>query len=343
MQSILFIQVSRIGDTLFATPALRAIAAAWPQARLTVLGHPNRAEVFRHLPFVAAVGSITKRRAAWRGRFGGPRFDLAFVCGFDPALVAYALRVAERVVAFRQKDEALNRRLFQAVPPPPFQSEHAVLQLLRLPAAAGIQPAGLRLAYRCTAAEQAAARARLRAAGIGADAAPLVGVQMASFATKSYRDWPAGHFEELCERIAARWPDARFLIYGGPDERERTAWLAAQLGPRAADFAGRLSLRETAALMSLTHLYVGVDTGPTHLMSAFDIPLVGLYHCLSTSAHTGPLEHPCAYLLDLPAGSGCTEASSMGDLTVDAVFAQVERALAAHPHGAAPADGGRTA
>lgn len=331
MRSILFVQVSRIGDTLFATPAIRAIAAAHPQARLSVLGHPNRAEVLRHLPFVAEVGTITKGRAVWRGRLGGPRFDLAFVCGFDPALVAYALRVADRVVAFRQKDEALNRRLDPAVPPPPFQSEHAVLQLLRLPAALGIPPAGLRLAYQATPSEQAAARQRLQAAGVAPDALPLVGVQMASFATKSYRDWPPGHFEELCERIAAHWPRAHFLIYGGAEEGERTAWLAAQLGRRASDFAGRLSLRETAALMSLTHLYVGVDTGPTHLMSTFDIPLVGLYHCLSSSAHTGPLQHPCAYLLDHPADGDCSEASDMGDITVDAVFARVGQALAEHP------------
>jgi len=41
-RSILFINVSRIGDTLLATPALRALARAWPGARLlavTGLGH----------------------------------------------------------------------------------------------------------------------------------------------------------------------------------------------------------------------------------------------------------------------------------------------------------------
>ena len=37
-RSILVINVSRIGDTLLVTPALRALARAWPQARITVLG-----------------------------------------------------------------------------------------------------------------------------------------------------------------------------------------------------------------------------------------------------------------------------------------------------------------
>jgi heptosyltransferase III len=329
--SVLFIAVSRIGDTLFATPALRAVAAAWPAARITVLGHPKRAEVLEHLPWTHRVGTISKRWAPWLGRLGGRRFDLAFVFGFDEPLVAYAQRVAKKVVAFEQASPRLNTGLFAAVPKPPFQSEHAVRQLLRLPAAVGVPAAGLRIAYRTTPAETAEARRRLAAAGL-TDAQPLIGLQVASFPTKAYRDWPIEHFAAVCERILQRWPQAGFLIYGGAEEHTRTDWLKAQLGKRAALFAGRLSLRETAALMELTDLYVGVDTGPTHIMSAFDIPLVGLYHCVSPSTLTGPLEHPCAYLVDHPAGrERCSETAAMADIPVDVVFAQVERALAEHP------------
>jgi heptosyltransferase-3 len=331
--NILFIAVSRIGDTLFATPAIRAVAAAHPGARIAVLGHSKRAEVFEHLPFVYRVGTITKGRAIWRGWLGGKSFDLAFVFGFDEALVAYALRVSKRVVAFEQESTSLNRGLFAAVTRPPFQSEHAVLQRLRLPAAVGIPPAGLRVAFQCAREETASARQRVEAAGIGSGR-PLVGLQVASFATKSYRDWPIENFAALCDRITSRWLQARFLIFGGSAERQRTGWLKQRLGERAALFAGNLSLRDTAAMMTLTDLYVGVDTGPTHIMSAFDIPLVALYHCISPSKLTGPLEHPCAYLIDHPASHGrCTEMSEMADIQVDTVFAEVERALAEHPPG----------
>jgi heptosyltransferase-3 len=328
---ILFVVVSRIGDTMFATPAIRALARAWPAARITVLGHPNRAEVLAHLPFVETVGTITKKSAPWRGRFGRKQFDLAVVCGFDKPLVAYAQRVANRVVAFAQGDPALDAKLDPAVALPPFQSEHAVRQLLRLSSAAGAAPAGERLTYTVTDVERDAARAQLDAVGFGA-ASPLIGLQVASFPTKAYRDWPVSSFEELCARLNARWPAARFLIFGGSEEKQRTNWLADRLGKRCAVFAGRLSLRETAALMSQTDLYVGVDTGPTHLMSTFDIPLVGLYHCLSPASLTGPLEHPCAYLTNHPqTGAACSEADSMADISVDTVFADVVRALTDHP------------
>lgn len=327
---ILVVHVSRIGDTLLATPALRAIARAWPDAEITVLGHPKRVEVLAHLPFLHRVGPISKRSAPWRGRLGRA-YDLAFIYGFDEPLVAYGLRVARRVVAFRQADERLNARLYRLVEPPPFQSEHAARQLLRLPAAVGVAAAGLRLAYQVTEAEAAAADTRLTTAGAG-QRRPLVGLQVASFPTKAYRDWPIEHFAALCDRIAGRWPDCHFLIFGGGEEKLRTAWLQDRLGDRASLFAGRLSLRQTGALMARLDLYVGVDTGPTHLMSAFDIPLVGLYHGFSRSELIAPLEHPCLYAVDHPlAGPACPTEAPMADIAVDTVFARVAQALAEHP------------
>lgn len=332
----LVINVSRIGDTLLSTPAIRAIAKTYPGARITVLAHPNRCEVLQHLPYVRAVGAITKGRAAWRGWLGAKRFDVALVYGFDQPLVAYALRVAERVVAFRQADENLNRRLYKMVEPPAFQSEHSVLQLLRLPAALGIAPAGLRLDYRVTLDEESWAAAELQKQ-LPAGAGPLIGLQVASFPTKAYRDWPLDHFMALCDRILVAYPAAHFLIFGGNEERQRTGSLKTHLGTHASLFAGRVSLRQTAALMSKLDLYVGVDTGPTHLMSCFDIPLVALYHCHSPSRLIGPLDHPCASLVDHPrAGESCSPEVTMAEISVDTVWAQVAAALAKHYQRSAP-------
>jgi len=329
--SFLFIIVSRIGDTLFATPAMRAVEKANPGCRMVVLGHPKRADVLRGLPFASDVSSITKRSAPWRGWFHGRRFDYAFVYGFDEPLVRYALRVADRVVAFRQKSEALSRRLYRCVDVPPFQSEHSVLHCLRLPAAIGIPPSGLRLAYHVSPQEATMARERL-VADIPRSASPLIGFQVASFPTKAYRDWPIGNFAELAERILADWPQSHFLIYGGSEERSRALWLKERLGSRATRYAGLLTLRETAALMGCTDLYVGVDTGPTHLMSTFDIPLVGLYHCISSSTLTGAVDHPCFYPVDHPrARDQCSERTDMGEISVESVLLQVRCALAEHP------------
>lgn len=327
---ILVINVCRIGDTLLAVPAIRALAAAHPGAAITVLGHAKRVEVLENLPFVARVAPISKATARLRGWLPTPRYDLAVVYGFDEPLVRYALRVAGRVVAFRQPDPTLNRRLFAAVEVPQFQTAHSVAFALRLTDALGVPHAGGRLAYQVSAAEKRWAEERLHAHGLGTSA-PRIGLQVASFPTKAYRDWPVERFAELAGRVQDRWPDARFLIFGGAEEKLRTDWLAQRLGERATRFAGSLTLRQTAALMSRTHLYVGIDTGPTHLMSCFDIPLVGLYHCYSPSRLIGPLEHPCFYPVDHPRPHPCSETTPMSEIGVDAVYGAVERALREHP------------
>ncbi|MBI3897129.1 MAG: glycosyltransferase family 9 protein [Gammaproteobacteria bacterium] len=325
--SFLFINVARIGDTVFTTPAMRAVAAAYPGCRITALGHHRRVEVLNGLPFLAEVGKISKKSAPFRGWMGRRRYDYAVVYGFDEALVAYALRVAKRVVAYRQKDSALNKRLYRAVEAPPTHGDvHVVQQRLCLTDALGIPPAGLRLAYCVDLAERDWAKQRL-AGDLPAGAGPIVGLQLASFPTKSYRDWPVESFAGLAERIMQSWPQAQFLIYGGNDEQSRTDWLKQRLGDRATLYAGCLTLRQTAAIMSLTDIYVGIDTGPTHIMSTFDIPLVGVFHCLSPSRLCGPLEHPCFLAVNHPRLYNCDGSASNAEITVDRVFDAVQQGL----------------
>jgi heptosyltransferase-3 len=328
-RNILVINVSRIGDTLLATPTIRALSATWPEASIDVLGHPGRIEVLQYLPFVRHVGAITKNSAPFRGWLDNltKPYDLALVYGYDTELVTYALRIAKRVVAFRQQDGRLNSRLAIAVETPGFQSDHAVRLALTLPTALGIKPAGLRLSYVVTDAERTWAAATL-ARDVPHGSALIIGLQVASFHTKAYRDWPIESFIELCERIRQEWPSAHFLIFGGIEEQERTTALKNQIGSAATLYAGRLSLRQTGALMSKLGLYIGVDTGPTHLMSTFDVPMVGLYHGFSRSELIAPLEHPCFHAVDHPlAGPGCPTEASMADISVDTVLNAVRAAL----------------
>jgi len=329
--NILVINVTRIGDTLLTTPCLRAIAAAHPGAHLTFLGHPKRAEVVRHLPYVSKVGALTKTWAPFLGRLGGKRYDLALVFGFDAPLVAYALRVANRVVAFRQMDDALNRRLHRTADAVDPMTLHAVDYLLTLPEAAGIVPRGQQLDYTVTPDETCWAQAQL-AKTLPLPCQALIGLQVASFPTRAYRDWPLEHFIALTDRIRAALPHAHFLIFGGSEEKVRTEQLAAHLGAAATLYAGQLTLRQTGALMNELDLYIGVDTGPTHIMGALHRPLVALYHGHAPSRRLRPLDHPCAYIVDHPTPENeATPETPMAEISVERVWKAVEQALTERP------------
>jgi lipopolysaccharide heptosyltransferase III len=326
--NILVINVARIGDTLLIAPVLRAIKAACPEGRLGCLAHPKRAALLEGLSGLDFLGTITPRRARFRGRFGGKRWDYAIVYGRDAALIRYAARVAHRVIAFAQEHDDVNRLLWRAVPVPADRERlHVVHEHLLLPAALGMETTDYRLAYAPSAAELGRAREWL-SRRLPPGAHPLVGFQVASFATKSYRDWPLERFAELGEKILADFPSARILILGGKDCRGHARRLQARLGDRAVAAAGRFDLRGTAALMRHLDLYVGVDTGPTHLAGALNVPMVALYHCFHRARRLAPLGHPRLRAIDHPRADGaCDREVPMDEITLETVWAQVKDLL----------------
>lgn len=330
--SILVIYVSRIGDTMLITPAVRALAAKWPRARIDFFGSRTSAAVFNNLPFVAHVGVLAKKKVHFQGRLQRPAYDLALVYGYDGdgPFVEYALRRANHVVAFEQLKVSLNRKLLAAVEKPPFQSCHAVDYFLSLLQPLSVPPAGKFLSYVVAPEEKAWAQkelASLRAKNV----TPLIGLQVASFPGKAYRDWPIERFVELCARILQEHPAAHFLILGGPLETDRTRALHAAYPDCSTHYAGQLSLRESAALIDELDLYVGVDTGPTHIAGALRRPMVSMYHGYSPSHLLAPLEHPRLWVVDHPrAGHGSSPAEfPMSDIATDSVLAKVRLALAA--------------
>ena len=324
---VLAIAVARIGDTLLVTPALTALKAAVPQGTLTCLAHPKRVEVLAGLECIDRLGAITKSTAMLRGRLHRQRYDLAVVWGQDKELLRYALRVARRVVAFRQGDAAIDRRLQPGVAHPGLPI-HAVDHRFLPVAALGIASVGRRLRYRVAAAEQAWAAEWLQRR-FGADAGAAVAVQAASFPTKAYRDWPEANFRELIRRLLEREGGLCVVLFGDAGDRPRAERIAAGFGHRVSVAAGQTSLRQTAAILAGARLYVGVDTGVTHIAGALGVPMTALYHCLHPGRFLAPLDHP-VYLavLEHPhTGRDCGESDTMAAIDVDTVWRAVEAGL----------------
>jgi len=314
---LLAIVVARIGDTLLVTPALRALKEACPRGRLTVLAHPKRLAVLEHLPFIDRLGAIDPARSRLRGWtcgwMRGRRHDLAFVWGRDRPLLDYALRVSERAVAFAHPELGGDRARLTSVAPPAAPL-HAVRERLLLAEAAGLHAGGLRLAYVVTEAERRWARRRLQSAG-----RPLVGLQMQSFPTKAHRNWPAASFADVAAHIAAAHPEAHFVVLGDHDSLDAAAVVSRRLPGKVHVAAGDTSVRRSAALIAELDLYIGVDTGPTHIAGALDVPMVGIYHHAYPARYLAPLERARLRLLEQPAS---------GELTVETVLGEAEALLA---------------
>ena len=325
---ILVVIVARIGDTLLATPILRALKAALPACRLTVWAHPKRLDALQHLSLIDHLRGVTKGSAFLRGRMPGKSFDAALVLGHDAPLLAAACRLAKRVAAFRRRNQASPRGVHFALDEP--EGIHAVDHRLALLQPFGIPVSGHRLAWSITPAEAAWAGNWLDQHLPAWRDGPLLGLQAASFPTKAYRDWPAEHFRELLTRFLAANPSGHVVLFGDAASRERAA-LIAQGDPRVAVLAGQASLRQSAAVMACCSAYAGVDTGPSHIAGALGLPMVVLYHPLHPGRNLMPLEHPAPLVViehpALDSGRDVSEAA-MAEISVDTVWSALQQVLA---------------
>jgi ADP-heptose:LPS heptosyltransferase len=92
-------------------------------------------------------------------------------------------------------------------------------------------------------------------------------------AAQNNRIWPVQNFLPVIDalRRSANW---QFVVVGAQDAFEFGAWLQ-QMRPEAVVCAaGSVPLLSSAALIALSELYIGMDTGPMHLAAASKVPVV---------------------------------------------------------------------
>jgi heptosyltransferase-3 len=322
IDSILVIIVARIGDTLLITPSLRALRENHPDARITVLAHPKRLEVLQHLPEIDVLGAISKRSAWLRGRLPHKKYNLCLLYSRDAALLNYALRVSETIRMFAATGFAAAGAL--QIIQPPVEPVHAVHErMLLLPSGHGVSC--YRLGYHVTQQEKDWASDWIRRQFAGRPR-KLIGIQAMSFPTKSYRDWPLENFANLMDRIAESFEGVRYVLLGDKACSKKIPNFLKR--PDIYNSCGQLSLRQSAALMGALDLYLGVDTGPTHIAGALEIPMVAIYHCRHPGALLKPLNRSNLQVIEhRDYVSDCQRSSPLSLVPVNDVYQACLRLL----------------
>ena len=88
--------------------------------------------------------------------------------------------------------------------------------------------------------------------------------------------WPAEHFVELGKRLIKELK-GKVLIFGGPDEVDICSFIKDGIGDDAILLAGKKTLKESAALIRKCNLFVSNDSGPMHMASAVDTPVIAFF------------------------------------------------------------------
>lgn len=256
MGGLLFITLTRIGDTVLSTGILERFMAMLPDAPVTVACGPAAAPLFGNLPRLERVHCMAKRRR------GGHWWDLwAFAVRrrWDAVVDLRGSALAWMVPA-RARHVRRRWRLADA--------RHRVVEL---GAAFGFDPPPAPRLW-LGEADRAKARALLP------DGAPILAI--GPTANWPGKEWRPDRFAALALRLTAAdgpFPAGRMAVVADGSERDRALpVLAALPSERRIDLVGH-DLLEAAACLERVALFVGNDTGLMHISAAVGAPTLGLF------------------------------------------------------------------
>lgn len=273
-QRVLVIQTAYLGDTVFTSALVRSIAQRWPQAEVDLCVAPRGRDIAQAMPGVEHVHVYDKRGAdsGWRGlrrlasRLATRQYQLAVLPHRSPrsALLARTARIPERV-GFAGAAGSLLYTARVRTTKAAFLDQEADLSR-----ALGAEPAEMALEPRPE--WLGAARAALGPAASERLAAVCIGSEWET------KIWPASRVASLLRILVSR--GFRPVLLGGPRERA----LAREVNCGSIDTTGN-PVGEALAILSMSALAVGGDTGLVHAARALGVPTVAIFGPTSPSVH----------------------------------------------------------
>jgi heptosyltransferase-3 len=279
-RNILIIKLRHIGDVLLATPVLRGLRAAYPDARLSMLVNRGTEGVLAHNPDLNEVLCLDK--GSWQAQLAfvrmlkGRRFDAVvdLTDGDRSAIISLATRSPVRI-GFNAEHRWRGLLYSQVAKPRPMDQHRVEYDLCALRALGLDTKPGLPAVFVSPAEEQVVEDWLLQV-GLrsGQGVAPMVVLQPG--ARYSLKVWPPDRFAQLADRLADRF-GCRILLGGDQREREVAELVArkTRCGPIVA--AGRFTLLQFAALVKRCALFIGNDGGAMHIAAAMGTPVVALF------------------------------------------------------------------
>jgi len=311
---ILFITATRIGDAVMTTGLLKHLLETYPQAKVTIACGPLAADLFRAVPNLERLILIKKRTynrhwiELWRACIG-TRWDL--IIDLRNSAITRLLRAKERHC--KTKSNTGEAKI----------AEYAQLLHLKKPP--------LPFLWTDETAKQNAK-----------EAMPGQGPVLALGPSANWppKQWPAERFAALAQGLTAPGAPlagAKIMIIAAPHELDQLKPLFAALPAEQVLTLVGHDLLTVAACLARATLFIGNDSGLSHMAAAMQTPTLALFGpgfekiYAPSGSHAAVLRSPIAtsaLLARLPY-PGAREPNLMEEITVDAALKAAKRLLKA--------------
>ncbi len=293
---ILVVKPCCFGDVIMATPVLRALRRRFPSAVIHMLttewcaeglrNNPNIDSVYRYPNAVSLLSYLRLTR-----RVRQQHYDLGLSLDRSPlvnALLQFG-GIPERAgIDSSGRGVGLNRGVV------PLPAQHESELYLGVAEAVGASSDDPSPQYCPTKAARANAEELLR--GLRS---PIVvihpGGAVNPGATLLSKRWPAERFGQLASELVHRH-GASVVVVGADSDRDAVQATIDFTDATVTDLSARLSIPELAAICERANLYVGNDSGMSHLASAVGTPTVTIFGPTSPAMYRplGPNAEICS-------------------------------------------------
>lgn len=281
-----------IGDAVMATPILKDIRVHYPDSKITVLCQGAVGQLFTHDPHVNEVLPFQKPNG-WIHHFrifpliqelrkGEYDTGILLTNSLSSAWWFFRGKVLNCIgFGGRGRSFLLNHTITL---PENLEKTH-LTQVYKLLLGPLNIPVSDTLPYLdVTAEERKLAQEQLFEKGV-TKGKIIVGINPGA-AYGSAKCWLRERFRTVIEDLIKN-PNFYIVLFGDKNGRKLTDEISKDFGSQVINLAGKTSLRELIAYLSIVDVLLTNDSGPMHIASALNVPVVALFG--STSAiKTGP-------------------------------------------------------
>jgi len=285
-QRLLVVLPSWLGDTVMATPALRALRSCFAESHIAYAGRAGPLAVLADAPWadetveIFPAGGLKASATLIRSirTLARRNFDCAVLLpnSFGSALTIRLAGIKRRLGYVRDgRGLLLTDRLIPAKEGGKFLPGSMIRYYLALSEYMGAEDSDTTMElFTCQADERVVDRL-LELWGIRTNQPVLVVHPGGGFGPS--KRWPAERFARVADELAERYSLA-VLISAGPAERAAALAVKAAMKKRAVNLAEyNVTIGQLKALVRRSRLMITNDTGPRHFGPAFGVAVVTIF------------------------------------------------------------------